>query len=420
MPVVAVGLHERDAPLEVLERLAFSAEELPKALAALGDSPHLSEAVVLSTCMRTEVYAVAERFHDGVADICRFLGERLDDPAGLTRSLVVSHDGPAVRHVFEVASGIDSPVLGEGEILRQVRAAHEVARHEGAAGPVLNGLFRHAVVVGRRARAETGIARGVTSLAHVAVALAAGQLGGSLAGRNVVVVGAGEVGEEIVDALAGAGDPADLVVVSRDRRKAEALAGAHHGRGAALSELNSMLADADVLFSATAAPGILLGPEDLRRARAKSPPRPLLIVDAAVPRDVDPAVASLPDVTLRDVDDLRALAERSMATRRAEIDRVQVIIDEELGRYFLAARGRAAAPVVAALHDHAEQIRAGELARISSVLARLGEDERAAVESATRRIVAKLVHEPTVQVKRAAGSPRGERLAEALRALFGL
>ena len=176
-----------------------------------------------------------------------------------------------------------------------------------------------------------------------------------------------------------------------------------------------MLADADVLFSATAAPGILLGPEDLRRARAKSPPRPLLIVDAAVPRDVDPAVASLPDVTLRDVDDLRALAERSMATRRAEIDRVQVIIDEELGRYFLAARGRAAAPVVAALHDHAEQIRAGELARISSVLARLGEDERAAVESATRRIVAKLVHEPTVQVKRAAGSPRGERLAEALR-----
>jgi glutamyl-tRNA reductase len=420
VPVVMVGLHERDAPLEVLERLAFSAEELPKALAGLGDSPHLSEAVVLSTCMRTEVYAVAERFHDGVADIRRFLGERLDDPAGLAGPLVVEHDGPAVRHVFEVASGIDSPVLGEGEILRQVRAAHEVAHHEGAAGPVLDGLFRHAVGVGRRARAETGIARGVTSLAHVAVALATGQLGGSLAGRNVVVVGAGEVGEEIVDALAGAGDLADLVVVSRDRRKAGALAGEHHGRGAALSELNSMLADADVLFSATAASGILLGPEDLQRVRAKSPPRPLLIVDVAVPRDVDPAVASLPDVTLRDVDDLRALAERSMATRRAEIDRVRGIIDEELGRYFLAARGRAAAPVVAALHDHAEQIRVGELARIGSVLARLGEDERAAVESATRRIVAKLVHEPTVQVKQAAGSPRGERLAEALRALFGL
>ncbi len=424
MPVVVVGLHERDAPLELLECLAFPDDELPKALAGLGDSPHLLEAVILSTCMRTEIYAVAERFRDGVADIRRFLGERLAVSAALTSGLdevlVIAHDEPAARHLFAVASGIDSPVLGEGEILRQVRAAHERAHRERATGPVLDGLFRHAVEVGKRARAETGIARGTTSLAHVAVALASEHCGGSLGGRRVVVVGAGEMGAGLLAALSAAGKLADLVVVSRNRDKADALASAVAGRGAELGELRRALADADVLFSATAAPEILLGPEDLRLARATRSRRPLLIVDAAVPRDVDPAVASFPDVTLRDVDDLRNFAERSLATRRSEIDRVQGIIDEELGRYSLAARGRSVAPVVSALHERAELIRSAELARIDAVLSRLGADDRAAVETATRRIVAKLVHEPTVQVKAAAGSARGEHLAEALRALFGL
>ncbi len=424
MPVVVVGLHERDAPLELLESLAFSDEELPKALAGLGDSPHLSEAVILSTCMRTEVYAVTDTFRDGVADVRNFLDDRLaasSAPAtALEGALDVSRDESAVRHLFEVASGIDSPVLGEGEILRQVRSAHECAHHERVSGPVLDGLFRHAVEVGKRARAETGIARGITSLAHVAVALAIEHLGGSLAGRRVVVVGTGQMGEGLIDALSPVGGQADLVVVSRSRSRADALVNSIGGRGAGLADLGSELADADVLFSATSSSEMLLGPEDLQRARQTRPRHPLLIVDAAVPRDVDPAVASFPDVTLRDVDDLRNFAERALATRRAEIDRVREIVGEELGRYAHDARGRSVAPVVTALHERAELIRAGELERIEAVLSRLGADERAAVESATRRIVAKLVHEPTVRVKGAAGSPRGERLAEALRALFGL
>ena len=424
MPVVVVGLHERDAPLELLECLAFSDEELPKALAGLGDSPHLSETVIVSTCMRTEVYAVAARFHDGVAEIRRFLGDRLaastTAAASLDEALVTEHGESAVRHLFAVASGIDSPVLGEGEVLRQVRAAHERAREEQASGPVLDDLFRHAVEVGKRARSETGIARGTTSLAHVAVALATEHCNGSLAGRRVVVVGAGEMGEGIIAALGAEGDLGDLVVVSRSRDKADSVARAIAGRGAEFAELRLALADADVLFSATTAPEVLLGPEDLRLARATRPRRPLLIVDAAVPRDVNPAVASFPGVTLRDVDDLRSFAERSMATRRSEIARVEAIIDEELGRYCADARGRSAAPVVSALHERAETIRVAELARIAAVLSRLGADDRAAVEAATRRIVAKLVHEPTVQVKAAAGSAHGERLDEALRTLFGL
>ena len=326
-----------------------------------------------------------------------------------------------MRHLFEVASGIDSPVLGEGEILRQVRAAR-------TSRPAVNGLrvrcstgcsvtrSRSASAPGPRPGSCAASPRSPTSRWRSPTET----LGGSLAGRRVVVVGAGEMGEGIVAALMAAAQPAELVVASRSREKADAAAGAVGGRGVALGELGAELADADVLFTATAAPEILLGPEDLRRARADRPRRPLLIIDAAVPRDVDPAVASFPDVTLRDVDDLRNFAERSLAARRAEIDRVREIIDEELGRYSLDARGRAVAPVVAALHDHAERIRSVELARIDPVLARLGADERDAIESVTRRIVAKLVHEPTVNVKSAAGSARGERLAEALRALFDL
>lgn len=424
MPVVVVSLHERDAPLELLDRLAIGDDEMPKALAKLVDSPNLTECVVLSTCMRTEVYALADRFHDGIADIQDFFTDRLGDSktamAALEEALTVEFDEPAVRHLFSVAAGIDSPVLGEGEVLRQVRAAHEQASREHAAGPVLDGLFRHAIEVGKRARTETAIARGTTSLAHVAVELASQHLGAGFAGRRVVVVGAGEMGEGIVDALAPVAKDAEVVVANRSKTKAVALARPLGGRGIVLDALSGELGEADVLFSATAASDVLLGPDELHAARGAKPRRALLVIDVAVPRDVDPEVASLPGVTLLDVDDLRSFAEREMESRRAEINRVEAIIDEEIDRYAADAQGRTVAPVVAALRARAEEIRVGELDRAKASLSSLSEKERAAVESATRRIVAKILHEPTVEVKRAAGSARGERLADALRALFGL
>ena len=424
MPVVVVGLHERDAPLELLDRLAIGEDEMPKALAKLSDSPNLSERVVLSTCMRTEVYAFADRFHDGVDDIQQFFSERLSDSknaiAALEDALTVEFDEPAVRHLFAVASGIDSPVLGEGEVLRQVRSAYEQARAEHAIGPVLDGLFRHAIEVGKRARTETGIARGTTSLAHVAVELASQHLGSGFVDRRVVVVGAGEMGEGILAALKPVVSEAEVVIANRSRSRAVSLARPLGGRGIALDALDAELGEADVLFSATAASDVLLGPDELRTARGAKPRRPLLVVDVAVPRDVDPEVASLPGVTLFDVDDLRSYAEREMESRRAEIVRVEAIIEEELERFAALARGRTVAPVVGALRAWAEGIRAAELERADKTLSELTDEQRAAVDSATRRIVAKILHEPTVEVKRAAGTARGERLADALRALFGL
>ncbi|MDA8292630.1 MAG: glutamyl-tRNA reductase [Actinomycetota bacterium] len=424
MSVVVVGLNERDAPLELLERLAVGDRDLPKALGVLCDSPHLSEAVVLSTCMRTEVYAVLERFHDGLADINAFFHARAgSSPAGsaaLEERLSVAYDDAAARHLFEVAAGSDSAVLGEGEILRQVRHAGDRARAERASGPVLGGLFRHAIEVGKRARTETSIARGVTSLAHVAVALAAEARGGTLGGARVVVVGAGEMGEGMASALSSVPGEPEIVVTSRSRARADQLATAVGGRAAEIGSLTHEVAGADVLLTATSSGSVLLGVHALEQAMAARGDRSLLVVDAAVPRDVDPAAASVPGVRLFDLDDLRTYAEERMDERRKELVRVGEIVEEELERYRAGVLGRSVAPVVAALRARGERIRQGELERLRPRLSRLEPSEIDAVEAFSKRLVAKLLHEPTVQVKQAAGSSRGERLSEALRQLHDL
>lgn len=444
MPLVVVGVHERDVPLEVLERVTVASGDLPAALAALRSSPHVGEAAVLSTCLRTEVYAVAERFHDAIGHIEAFFAARAGAgwSTGLSAAgLAAAHESPGARavtsegglycafddaaaaHLFEVAAGVDSTVLGEGEVLRQVRLAHERARAEHAAGPILERLFRHAVEVGKRARTETAIARGVTSLAHVAVALAAEELGGSLAGRRVLVVGTGEMGAGITGALDKLADPPALVVASRSRGRAHELTRSLERLQAEVVELGAAtraLVDADVLLTSTGSPAAIFAAEDLAAVMAARPDRPLLVVDVAVPRDVEPAVGSLPGVTLRDMDDLSAFAERQVAGRLAEVEQVRAIVAAAVDRYRADSAARAVAPVVAALRSLGDSVRAAELERHRGKLESLDAEQRAAVEALTRGIVAKLLHEPTVRLKEAAGSPRGERLGEALRALFDL
>jgi len=422
--VVAVGINERDVSLDVFERSAITERDMPKALRALCDSEHISEAVVLSTCLRTEVYAVVERFHDGLADIESFFrthsSTMATDSALLSELLSCWIDEAAVSHLFEVAAGIDSPVLGEGEILRQVRSAVELARHEQAAGRVLGPLFRHAVEAGKRVRSETAIAKGSTSLAHAAVALAAEHLDGGLEGRSVLVIGAGEMGTGFSKALEQATGPSRVVVANRSLKHAAALAEQSGAKAVGLSKLDEELAKADVVLTSTTAEEVLLDVADISRAMKARPARPLLLVDVAVPRDVDPAVADLEGVRLLDVEDVRRFAETQMANRRGEIPIVRAVLSEELERYRASSASRSAAPVVAALRARAESIRRAELDRQRARLDALGPQAREIVETVTQRTVAKLLHEPTVRVKDAAGSPRGERLAEALRTLFDL
>jgi glutamyl-tRNA reductase len=416
--VVVVGLNHRTVPLDVLERMTVSDARLPKALHDLMTRENLSEALVLSTCMRTEIYAVAARFHGAVVDVRTFLAEWSDtSPDDFADHLYTYYEDSAVGHLFKVASGLDSAVIGEGEILGQVKDAWHIARTEQAAGAVLSGLFRHAVEVGKRVRSETAISRGTTSVSSAAVAMAAEQLG-SLEGKRVLVLGAGEMGEGVAQALASSVGGDGILVANRSRDRAERLAKRIGGRSVDFGALSATMQDVDVLLTSTGSPSVLIEADDLAEVMAARNGRPLLIADIAVPRDVAPSAASIPGVTLLDMDDLKAFAEAGLAGRRHEIVRVEEIITEEVGRYLGSATEREVAPLVADLRSRAEELRLAELQRYKNRLDGLDGRERAAVEALTRGIVAKLLHEPTVRLKSSAGSLQGERLAEAVRTLF--
>ena len=417
MSVVVVGLNHRTVPLDVLERMTVSDARLPKALADLVSREHVSEAVVLSTCMRTEIYVVADKFHPAMFEVREFLGRLgFSAPEDFADHLYAFYEDSAVRHLLRVACGLDSAVVGEHEILGQVRSAWEKARTEGAAGPVLSSLFRHAVEVGKRARSETAIGRGTTSVSQAAVAMASQRLG-SLDGKSMLVLGAGDMGEGMALALAASPGVGEVMVANRTWLRAVSLASRIGGRPVELENLTAALADADVLLTSTGASSVLLEAGELEPVMAARAGRPLLIVDVAVPRDVDPAVASLPGVTLLDMDDLSAFASQGLEGRRREISRVDEIVDAEVERYLASATARELAPLIVALREKAESLRQAEMERFRS---KLDDQQREVVDSLTRGLVQKLLHDPTVRLKDAAGSPRGDRLAEALRALFDL
>jgi glutamyl-tRNA reductase len=415
--VVVIGLNHRTTPLDLLERMTIADAALPKALHDLVSRSDVSEAVVLSTCNRTEVYAVAERFHGAYQDIRDFLAEvSFLAPEDFSDNLYTHYDAPAVAHLFSVSAGLDSAVLGESEVLGQVKVAWDRAREEGAAGAALNLLFRHALEAGKRARTETGIARNITSVSQAAVALAGRRLGG-LAGRRVLVLGAGEMGEAMVLGLAKAG-VADIAIANRTWDRAVDLAERVGGRAVRLLDVPTAVAEVDVLLSSTGAASPLLEVEDVKAIVEARGDRPLLIVDIAVPRDVDPAVGTLDGVTLLDMDDLRAFAEAGTQARKREVSAVQALLDEELERYLDATSAREVAPMIVALRERAEHVRRAELDRYRNRLDGLDEVQLDAVEGITRGIIGKLLHEPSIALKDAAGSPRGDRLVASLRELF--
>lgn len=419
MSLVAIGLNHRTVPLDVLERLTVDEARLPKVLHDLVGRDNLTEVVVLSTCNRIEVYAYVERFHGAFEDVRNFFGELgFMAPEEFADHLYAHYDDAAAQHLFSVASGVDSAVLGENEILGQVRVAWERSVAEDACGPVLGSLMRHAVETGKRVRTETGISRHIASVSQAAVAMASERLG-SLDGRSVVILGAGEMGEGMARALQSGG-VAELAVVNRTWQHAVDLAERVDGVAIGLDQLTAALGDADVLLTSTGASSLLLEHADLATLMASRPERPLLVVDIAVPRDVDPAAADVAGVTLLDMDDLRAFADKGIDERRRELADVEQIVDEEVERYRTSVTEREVAPLVAAFRARAEAIRRGELDRFSSRLDRLEPEQAELVEAITHGVLGKLLYTPTVRLKDAAGTPRGDRLAEALRDLFEL
>lgn len=416
--VVAIGATHRSAPLALLERLTIDDTLLPKYLDDLVSRDHINEAVIISTCNRIEIFVTAEKFHGAYRDVRDFISDvTFTLPEEFADHLEVSHDADAVRHLFAVAAGLESVVVGEHEILGQVRNAWTTARDAGVAGTTLNLLFRHAVEVGKRARTETDIARHVTSVSHAAVIMADDHVGG-LDGRGVVVVGAGSMARGVVDFVSSR-SARQMTVLNRTPERARVLAAeVHHWDG--LDELPTCLADADVVFCATSSPASVIDADMVRSAMAERAGRPLLLVDIAMPRDVAPEVAGLDDVTLLDMDGLSAFAERGLSRRRQEIPAVEAIVDDEVDRYLAASSAREVAPLIVELRRRGDSVVADELQRHAAKLAGLDPAQREIVESVLRGAVAKLLHEPTVALKDAAGSVRGERLVGSLRELFDL
>lgn len=416
MSIVVIGLNHRTAPIALLERVSLAGDALRKSVTGLVQRQNIREAVVLSTCNRTEVFAVAERFHGAYADIRDFFCELGGlQPDELHDHLYSQHDEAAVRHLFEVAAGLESAVLGESEILGQVRTAWEVAQAEGGARATLNLLLRHAVETGKRARTETSIGRHTASVSHAAVEMVDERLGG-VAGRRVLVVGAGEMGEGVAVALVGAG-ATEIVVTNRTVDRAMQLAQRVGGTIVPFGELGAALAAADVVVTCTGAGTTVIDRDIVGSSRRG---RPLLIVDIAVPRDVAVDVTAIEGVTLLNLDDLRDWAARGLALRAAEADRVRAIVGEEVERFTVESTARQAAPLVAQLYERAEGIRQAELDRFASRLSSLDAAQRDAVDALTKGIVAKLLHQVSVRLKDDVGTPQGERNAAAVRELFDL
>jgi len=392
---------------------------LPKALADVHARDNVSEAVVLSTCNRTEVYAYAERFHGAFQDVRDFLAEvAFLPPEEFSDYLYTFYDADAVAHLFSVTSGLDSAVLGENEIQGQVKTAWETAQAEGTVGTALNAVFRHALGVGKRVRTETRISRSITSVSSAAVAMAADRVDG-LADRQIVLLGAGEMGGGMAAAVGGI-DAAQVTVVSRTWDRAAGLADRIGASAVHLDELTTALDDADVLFTSTGSTSPMLEYGEMAALMKRRDGRELVVVDIAVPRDIEPTAGELPGVVLLDMDDVRSFADAGLRERQAEIDAVRQIITAEVDRYVGESSARVAAPLIAELRSHAAAISDSEFERFGSRIDDLDESQRETVEALVAGVVNKLLHEPSVRLKEAADSPRGDRLAEAMRDLFGL
>ncbi|WP_419842557.1 glutamyl-tRNA reductase [Candidatus Poriferisodalis sp.] len=419
MSIVVMGVSHRSAPLELLERCTVAAADVPKRLGDLASCENVSEAVVVSTCNRTEAYVLAEKFHAAYGELrdffCTLSGVA---PAVLSDHLYVHYDDAAAHHLFRVASGLESVVLGEHEILGQVRAARDIARDEGTVGAVLNQLFQHGLAAGKRVRSQTGISRGTASVSHAAVSMATDHLG-SLETAQVLVVGAGDMAEGMIVALAAAG-PATVQVANRTPSHAHALAARVGGHHLPLSRLEDALVEVDLLLTSTGATSVIVDHASVDAVIERRAGRPLLIVDIAVPRDVDPAVARIGGVTLLDMDDLSRFAALGRAGREAEVAAVEAMLVAETARFCDSRSAREMAPVIESLRGRAETVRRVEIERTLAAHPGLGADAREALDRATASLVNKLLHHPTVALKSAAGKSKGDRLADAVRDLFDL
>ncbi len=415
--MLLVGASHRTAPVDVLERLALDAAEASKLASALQETPHVSEVAIVATCNRVEVYVDVDRFHGSVDDLTSALATH----AGLERDevvkyLYVHYDDAAVGHLFAVASGLDSMLVGETQILGQVRGALQRGQDDSTVGPALNALFQQALRVGKRGHAETGIDRAGTSLVSQALDHA-DQLGTPVAGSRVLVLGAGAMAALTVATLARRG-AAEIVVVNRTPHRARRLAEAVAGRSADWAALHGELAAADLVVSCTGATGTVVATDMLAAARASVGFAPCVVVDLALPRDVEASAASVRGIELLDLSSLAAVLADSETT--ADVRAVRAIVAAEVAAFLAARSASRVTPTVVALRTMATDVVDAEVARLLARVPDLPGPVVDEVARTVRRVADKLLHEPTVRIKELAERPGGVSYADALSELFSL
>jgi glutamyl-tRNA reductase len=420
MSFISVGIDHEHASIDLLERATVPEEAWGKVLGTLLANANIDEAVFVSTCLRTEVYASIDRFHGAVEEITATLA----DAAGLRADEIAEHltihfDRGVAGHLFRVAAGLKSAVPGEHEVLGQLRRALERAEEEHAVGPELAELFRRSLSAGRRVRHETTIARGTTSFAHATVELAAAELGPALEGAEVLVIGSGQLAAGVARSLRDATHRvSEVVIANRTLERATALCeeiGDERFRAVGLDEVANIAQHCRLVIAAVEASTPLLSLRDFAGRRDD-----LLIVDLGMPRVVDVDVDDATAVRRLDISHLREVVERTLEERRDAIDAATAIVDVEVEKFHEDRRSRGAAAIVGMLRDHLESLREREVARRRSEFSELTDEQFELVESLTRSIVAKIAHAPTIALKEAAGTDRGQRLTESTRNLFDL
>ncbi len=419
MNIVTVGLNHRTAPVEIRERFAFREDELPQALKRLVAHHNINEAVIISTCNRVEVIGVVHDMEKGVWEIKRFLSEYHGIPyEEIKDHLYVFTGEDSVRHLFRVACGLDSMVMGEPQILGQVKDAYGVSVQSDTAGTVINKLFHKAFSVAKRVRTETRIGASSVSVSSVAVELAK-KIFGELTGRTVMLIGAGEMAELSARSLLGAGVK-EIIIANRTYERAVELAKEFKGRAIMFREFPHYLKYTDIVIASTGSPKFIIRPEDVAGVMKERRHCPMFFIDIAVPRNIDPLVNNIDNAYVFDIDDLQGVVEANLKERMKEAEQAELIVNEEIEGFYRWVKSLDVVPTIIALQRRLDEIRRAELEKALGQLKDLSEKDRKVLEAMTQAIVKKILHRPVSCIKKEAHSVEGDTFIEAVIKLFGL
>lgn len=419
MHIVVVGLNYRTAPVEVRERFTFAERDLPQALQELKRTKSVLEGVIIATCNRTEIYVVVDRLHMCGYFIRSFMEQWFGIPRQeFTQHLYMYEDEQAIRHLFRVACGLDSMVLGETQILGQVRSSFLLSQSEKATGTWFNMLFKQAITLSKRAHSETAIGESAVSVSYAAVELGK-RVFGSFEGKKVLILGAGKMSELTAKHLSGGG-AAEVLVANRTFGRAQELAAKFDGIPCSMQEAMHRLQDIDILISSTGADGYVITSSQVKSSMEQRPDRPLFIIDIAVPRDIDPSIGELDNVFLYDIDDLEGIVESNMEMRRSEALKIDWMIEEEMGVFANWLQTLGVRPVIRALQEKSSSIHESTMESLFNKLPELDERQRKVIRRLTKSIVNQMMHDPINRIKELAGEEQGADALEMFTQIFAL